>query len=201
MLLNDVHSRLNPSHAKAIFKPQTLGELVDVIRQAAQRGEKVCAFGGRHAMGGQQFIEGGVQIDTTALTRVISSDCERGLIEVEAGIMWPALIEATHTMPHPDGATWAIRQKQTGVDDVTLGGSVSAAAHGRGLLLAPMSDDMPQPSRLSVRTPILESSSQRSGVTMRVICFRAIGTRSIARFSLNSIHQTRTLYDHRRHHQ
>ena len=49
--------------------------------------------GGRHAMGGQQFCTGGVLLDTRPLSRVLSLDEERGLVEVEAGIQWPALVD------------------------------------------------------------------------------------------------------------
>ena len=49
--------------------------------------------GGRHAMGGQQFGEASVLVDTRGLDRVLAFDAERGIITVEGGIMWPAVIE------------------------------------------------------------------------------------------------------------
>jgi FAD/FMN-containing dehydrogenase len=142
MLVNDVHSALNATQIASLQKPTSLGELCDALRDAKAQDLCVCVSGGRHAMGGQQFLTDGFQIDTTALTQVLSKDSVRGRIEVEAGMMWPALIAATHAMPHPNGGTWAIRQKQTGVDNVTLGGSVSACAHGRGLAFAPLSEEV-----------------------------------------------------------
>lgn len=36
-------------------------------------------------MGGQQFCEGGLLIDTTELKRPLGLDAERGLLEMEAG--------------------------------------------------------------------------------------------------------------------
>jgi FAD/FMN-containing dehydrogenase len=142
MQLNDVHSALNETQVACVERPMSLSHLCQVIQRARERNLKVSVAGGRHAMGGQQFLTGGQHIDTTALTRVLGVDARRGLIEVEAGITWPALIAATHAMAHPHGGTWAIRQKQTGVDEVTLAGSISAAAHGRGLLMQPISDDI-----------------------------------------------------------
>jgi FAD/FMN-containing dehydrogenase len=41
-----------------------------------------------------------------------------------------------------DNAPWAICQKQTGVDLVTLGGSLAANIHGRGLRMRPIIDDV-----------------------------------------------------------
>ncbi|HLF00133.1 MAG TPA: FAD-binding oxidoreductase, partial [Gaiellaceae bacterium] len=92
--------------------------------------------GGRHAMGGQQFCSGGVLLDTRRLSSMLSMDEERGLVEVEAGIQWPALIDALA------GSSWTIRQKQTGADDLSIGGAVSANVHGRGLTYRPFIADI-----------------------------------------------------------
>jgi FAD/FMN-containing dehydrogenase len=87
-------------------------------------------------MGGQQFCEGGVVLDTRPLGGVVSMDEKRGLVEVEAGIQWPTLVDALAHTP------WAIRQKQTGADDLCIGGAVSANVHGRGLTYKPFIDDV-----------------------------------------------------------
>jgi FAD/FMN-containing dehydrogenase len=58
------------------------------------------------------------------------------LIEVEAGIQWPTLIDELAPTP------WAIRQKQTGADDLCIGGAVSANVHGRGLTYGPFVGDV-----------------------------------------------------------
>ena len=44
-------------------------------------------------MGGPQFVTDGVLLDTRRLDAVVSFDRERGLVEVEAGIQWPELVE------------------------------------------------------------------------------------------------------------
>ena len=93
-------------------------------------------------MGGQQFADGSVHLDTTALDSVLGMDPERGLLHIEAGADWPKIIAASHRMTSASGVAWGIRQKQTGVDAVTLGGSISANAHGRGLLMQPIGDDI-----------------------------------------------------------
>jgi FAD/FMN-containing dehydrogenase len=45
---------------------------------------------------------------------------------------------------------WGIRQKPTGADGLSLGGSVAANVHGRGLLMGPIVDDI---ESLTVVTP------------------------------------------------
>lgn len=142
MLLNDVHSQLNPTEVAYVERPTTLEGLRDAVKKARDTGMPLSVAGARHAMGGQQFAQGCGHVDMTGLTRVLHADAERGLLRIEAGANWHHVIKATHAMSAPGGGTWAIRQKQTGVDDVTLGGSISANAHGRGLLMQPMGDDI-----------------------------------------------------------
>ena len=112
-----------------------------VIGRAHTNGMQISVAGGRHAMGGQQFAAESLHIDTTALDKVLGSDPVNGLLHIEAGADWPKIIAASHNVKG-DGVKWGIRQKQTGVDAVTLGGSISANAHGRGLLMQPIGDDI-----------------------------------------------------------
>lgn len=142
MILNDVHSRLNPTAVRRIARPRTTAELTELVLEARADGWRISVAGGRHAMGGQQFADGSLHLDMTAMDAVLGGDAERGLLHIQAGAMWPAIIEASHELGRGEGARWGIRQKQTGVDDVTLGGSISANAHGRGLLMQPIVDDI-----------------------------------------------------------
>jgi FAD/FMN-containing dehydrogenase len=116
--------------------------LQDAVRRANARGERISIAGGRHAMGGQQFAESSLHLDTTGMARVLDADPGRGLLHIEAGADWPTIIVATRALSGGPGDGWAIRQKQTGVDAVTLGGSISANAHGRGLTMRPLGDDI-----------------------------------------------------------
>jgi FAD/FMN-containing dehydrogenase len=141
IVVNDVHSSLNATEVAGILTPRDLDELRGALRCAASRKLPVAIAGGRHAMGGQQFCAGGVLIDMTSMNRAISLDAERGLLEMEAGARWPEVIAATHTL-QPGGQRWGIRQKQTGADDLTLGGTVAANGHGRGLTMKPFVDDV-----------------------------------------------------------
>ena len=135
-LVNDVHSRLNPTSVAEVLRPRSLEELQAAVRAAAAGRRAMAVCGGRHAMGGQQFCTGGLLLDTSDLAQVLSVDTDRGLVEAEAGIQWPALIDALAETP------WSIRQKQTGADDLSLGGAVSANVHGRGLTMAPFVADV-----------------------------------------------------------
>ena len=93
-------------------------------------------------MGGQQFCSGGVLVDMCGLDDVVSFDRDMGTILVRAGIEWPALIEYLGARPGTDGVPWAIRQKQTGADRLSIGGALAANAHGRGLTFPPFVSDV-----------------------------------------------------------
>jgi FAD/FMN-containing dehydrogenase len=135
-IVNDVHAQLNETQVDTVVPVDSLESIGTALELANSARRAVSVAGGRHAMGGQQFCSGGVVVDTRPLSRVLSVDAERGLAEVEAGIQWPALVAALADTP------WAIRQKQTGADDLCIGGAVSANAHGRGLAFAPFVSDV-----------------------------------------------------------
>ena len=164
-LVNDIHSQLNATRVAAIVRPRSVGELAATVARARRDGKSVSIAGGRHAMGGQQFGEDSVLIDTRALDRVLAFDAERGLVTVEGGILWPALLDYleraqrdAHTnsedprdpRPVPDprlvrdprNPRWGIIQKQTGADRLSLGGALACNAHGRGLALKPIVDQV-----------------------------------------------------------
>ncbi len=142
IILNDVHSRLNATRVVQVHQPRSLEELVALVKSAKNHGVKISQSGGKHSMGGQPFFRDSWHIDTAGLQRVLRSDAEAGLLEIEAGAHWPQIIAASNAMKCPNGSVWSIRQKQTGVDAVCLGGSISANAHGRGMLQQPLVADI-----------------------------------------------------------
>jgi FAD/FMN-containing dehydrogenase len=142
-VVNDIHSALNPTAVARVAEVASVEDVQRELAGAQRQGHAVIAAGGRHAMGGQQFARGGVVLDTRQLDRVISFDRQRGLIEVEAGIQWPELVDAlAHAQDPQDPNRWTISQKQSGADRFSLGGTVSANGHGRGLTLAPIVADI-----------------------------------------------------------
>ena len=140
--VNDIHSELNETVVDEVVAVVSLDSIQAAVRAAAESGAAVAIAGGRHAMGGQQFCAGGRLLDTRGLDRVLDFDRERGIIEVEAGLQWPGLIEWLRAEQQAGPHQWGIAQKQTGADRLSLGGAVSANVHGRGLTLAPLVADI-----------------------------------------------------------
>lgn len=142
LLRNDVHSRLNPTLHARILRPADASQVADALHAATRAGQHVAVAGARHAMGGQQFAEGGWLLDCGAMDGIHGFDTERGLLCCGAGIRWPAVQRFLAGHRDAQGAGWALRQKQTGADDFSLGGALAANIHGRGLDLRPFVEDI-----------------------------------------------------------
>jgi FAD/FMN-containing dehydrogenase len=140
--LNDVHSGLNPTRIARTVEAQTLSDVVRTVQHARAGRQPMAIAGGRHAMGGQQFLSGGTLLDMRGMNRVRHFDEERGLLEVETGILWPGVLRAYLSRPGGINCSWGIRQKQTGADRLTIGGAVAANIHGRCLTARPFIDDL-----------------------------------------------------------
>lgn len=136
IFVNDIHSQLNRTRVAELLQPISAEEIQKIVRRARKDGKSISIAGGRHAMGGQQFGTDTVLVDVTKLNRIVHLDKNRGLLEVEGGIEWPQLIDGYLSL-QGNSATWGIAQKQTGADRISIGGTMAANGHGRGLTMKP----------------------------------------------------------------
>ena len=140
--VNDIHSQANKTWVAEIIKPKTIEEIHAAIGHAKAEGKAISIAGGRHAMGGQQFGTDAILLDMSDMNHVLSFDRQKGLLRVEAGIQWPALVDYLLREQKDQWPQWGIRQKQTGADRLSIGGALAANVHGRGLTLKPMIGDV-----------------------------------------------------------
>ena len=140
--LNDIHSQLNATRVARVERPETLEGLQRAVTSVAEAADSLSVMGGCHSMGGQQFLSGGVALDTSGLDRIISLDSGAGLVSVEAGILWDSLVGGLREMQVNQKRRWSIVQKQTGADRLSIGGALAANGHGRGLSYAPIVQDV-----------------------------------------------------------
>ncbi len=160
VIVNDVHSQLNHTRLARCVDADTVDALRAALGQARRNGQAVSIAGGRHAMGGQQFGTDTVLLDLRGLRRVLALDAVRGQVEVEAGIQWPGLIAALLELQRGEPHQWGIIQKQTGADDLTLGGALAANVHGRGLRLQPIIGDVEAFTLMDAQGCLLRCSRQ-----------------------------------------
>ena len=103
VLLDDVHSQLNPTHVDRVLRPTSVDDVRAAVAEAVRRSTPLSISGGRHAMGGQQFASGALHLDMTGLADVVDTDAERGLLHIGAGATWPRIIAAAHALRGSDG--------------------------------------------------------------------------------------------------
>ena len=107
--VNDLHAQLSRTAVLREMPVASVRDVQSVIRGARKASVPVSIAGGRHAMGGQPFGAGTLCLDTRPLRKVLRFDPERGLLEVEAGIQWPAVIDhllaAQRDRPAPGGSS------------------------------------------------------------------------------------------------
>jgi len=140
--LNDIQSQLNATRVDRVVEADSLESLRTAVRAARAEARTISIAGGRHAMGGQQFGTDAIHVDATPLNHVLRFDRDHGQIEVEAGMQWPELIDYLWRAQTSAARPWAIAQKQTGADRLSIGGALSANIHGRGLTFRPIIQDV-----------------------------------------------------------
>lgn len=162
ILLNDVHSGLNPTTVRDVIPVRSSEDILRVVERAARDRTAISVAGGRHAMGGQQFGTDTLHLDMRSFNRVLNFDSGSGLVEVEAGIQWPELIQASLSMQEGAAKQWGIVQKQTGADRLSIGGGLSANIHGRGLRLKPFVGDIESFTLISADGQVMPCSRSQN---------------------------------------
>jgi FAD/FMN-containing dehydrogenase len=167
--VNDIHSKLNATQVDRIIAVDSEATLRAALAAARSAGKPVAIAGGRHAMGGQQFAQGAVLLDLRPMQRIIALDRERGVVEAEAGIMWPELVHGLIAMQQGEPKPWGIIQKQTGADRLTLGGALAANIHGRGLTLKPIIGDVESFTLMDADGRLLTCSRDKNSELFRLV--------------------------------
>jgi FAD/FMN-containing dehydrogenase len=201
--VNDIHSALNETTVAEIAAVSSVEDVQQAIRGAAETGLPVAIAAGRHAMGGQQFCSDGLLLDVHGLNGVISLDQGSGIVVVGAGMEWPALIDYLGERPGSGGVPWAIRQKQTGADRLSIGGALAANAHGRGLTFPPFVSDVESFTLVDPHGELVVCSRQENAELFSLVaggyglfgCVVDVTMRLVARRTLERVVEVRQIDD------
>ncbi len=160
--VNDVHSKLSQSLVQSIARPARPAQVVQAVESARREEQPLACCGGRHAMGGQQFVSGGILLDMGGMNRILDFNPDQGTLSVEAGIQWPELIQGYLALQEGSDAPWGLRQKQTGADRMSVGGSLAANIHGRVLDAGPLIQDVVSFQVVNAEGEILRCSREEN---------------------------------------
>jgi hypothetical protein len=139
IILIDAHSQLQSCAPSEIVLLRSFAQaLSNINRIRKQEDGHLAICGAQHAGGGQQFATGAPVLDATGLNKILHLNEQAALLSVEAGCRWPTLIS---WLQHRDSPL-TFTQKQTGNDNLTIGGTLSANAHGQGLKFPPIISDV-----------------------------------------------------------
>ncbi|HEX9705173.1 MAG TPA: FAD-binding oxidoreductase [Gemmatimonadales bacterium] len=125
LLAADV-ARLAPARVARVEHVRAVEQLRTVIQDARQRGLKVSIAGSRHSQGGHTYTAGGVRLDMRGFNHILAIDTARQMVTVESGATWDEVQRAIA----PHGLAIKVMQSS---NIFTVGGTLSANAHGRDL--------------------------------------------------------------------
>lgn len=117
---------LHRTDVHSVRRETTERGLVDAVNDARREGLKVAMAGSHHSQGGQSFYPNAVVLDMTGFDRILRLDRERKLLTVQSGATWQDV--QAHLAPHG----LAVMRMQSSYA-FTVGGTLSANAHGRDL--------------------------------------------------------------------
>lgn len=125
-LLASDNARLDPARVAAVNRLETVEALQAALADAKAKGLKVSMAGSHHSQGGQTYTAGGVQFDMRGFRKVLAVDTVEGTITVESGATWDEVQRALA----PVGLAIKVMQSS---NIFTVGGTMSANAHGRDI--------------------------------------------------------------------
>ena len=141
-IANDIHSKLNTTRHSEVIEVKSGREVQDVLTSGKYKDCSFSIAGGRHSMGGQQFLTDGILLDTRQFNKVVGFDKDLGLLTVQSGMLWGDLVAALVRLNKEQHCQWSIVQKPTGADDISIGGSLASNVHGRVLGRKPFIADI-----------------------------------------------------------
>jgi FAD/FMN-containing dehydrogenase len=125
LLAADV-ARLAPARITQLEHVRDVEQLRAVIRDARTRGLKVSIAGSRHSQGGHTYSAGAVRLNMRSFNRILAIDTVERTITVQSGATWDEVQRAIA----PQGLAIKVMQSS---NIFTVGGTLSANAHGRDL--------------------------------------------------------------------
>ena len=125
LLMTDV-ARLVPVRVSSVRSATTVEELQAILEEAKERGLKVSIAGQRHSQGGHTYYPDAVVVDMRSFNRVLELDPESKIIRVQSGTRWKDVQAAANE----HGLAVKVMQSSY---IFTIGGTLSANAHGRDL--------------------------------------------------------------------
>ncbi|MEK5006685.1 FAD-binding oxidoreductase [Bacillus sp. FSL K6-3312] len=119
-------SHLMPVKIKKVVQGKEIDTLKEVVEEAKVKNLPISIAGKQHSMGGHTYYENGIVLDMTEFRQILAFDEKKKTIRVQSGVTWDDI----QTYVNPYGLAAKVMQSQ---NIFTIGGSLSANAHGRDI--------------------------------------------------------------------
>ena len=119
-------ARLLPAKVGRVERVRDLEQLRGLLKEAKERKLKVAIAGSRHSQGGHTWTDGGLVLDMKGFDRMLSLDLKSRTLTAQAGATW----DDVQRYVNPHGLAVKVMQSSY---VFTLGGTLSANAHGRDI--------------------------------------------------------------------
>nr|WP_307340509.1 FAD-binding oxidoreductase [Caldalkalibacillus uzonensis] len=154
LIMTDV-SRLMPVKVMKIVKEKEEEAILQVIQEAKQKGLKISIAGQRHSMGGHTYYKDAVVLDMTEYNRILDFNQEKKTIRVQSGATWDDIQQVIN----PYGLAVKVMQSQ---NIFTIGGSMSANAHGRDIRYGSLIDTITSFRLINAEGEIIQVSREEN---------------------------------------
>ncbi|MED1748664.1 MULTISPECIES: FAD-binding oxidoreductase [Bacillus] len=119
-------SHLMPVKIKKVVQGKEIQTLKEVLEEAKEKHLPISIAGKQHSMGGHTYYENGIVLDMTKFRQILAFDENKQTIRVQSGATWDDI----QKFVNPYGLAVKVMQSQ---NIFTVGGSLSANAHGRDI--------------------------------------------------------------------
>src|SRR5882672_2179516 len=154
-------ARIESAAVRGVVRPRRVEELVALLKEAREQGLKVSISGSRHSQGGHILYDGALVIDMRDFDEVLALDPERKVIRVETGATW----DDVQRYVAPRGLAVKVMQSS---NIFTVGGTLSANAHGRDLDKTSVVETVRSLRLLAADGQVLEASRQKNPELFRL---------------------------------
>jgi FAD/FMN-containing dehydrogenase len=145
-----------------VVRPRKVEQLVALLQEARQKRLKVSISGSRHSQGGHIVYDDALVVDMRDFVEVLAFDPRRKVIRVEAGATW----DDVQRYVAPRGLAVKVMQSS---NIFTVGGTLSANAHGRDLDKTSVVETVRSLRLLTADGTIVEASRDRNAELFRLV--------------------------------
>ncbi|MEK6890120.1 MAG: FAD-binding oxidoreductase [Nanoarchaeota archaeon] len=124
-LISDV-GHLYPEYVKKVVKENQLEQIKDIVIDADSKGLKVSIAGSQHSQGGHTYYNDAVVLNMKNYNKMLNLDLESKILTVQSGATW----DDVQRYINPYNLSVIVMQSS---NIFTIGGTLSANAHGRDL--------------------------------------------------------------------